>query len=51
MVKTFRGRMPQTVVTLTSNGREAINQHWERLEALRLAAAALSAAQQQPQHE
>jgi|ERR1043166_8529542 DNA-binding MarR family transcriptional regulator len=35
IVKTYRGRIPQTVVTLTARGREAIEHHWAQLEMLR----------------
>lgn len=51
IMKTFRGRTPRTVVSLSSAGREAIDRHWERLEALRVAATAFGAARQQPQQE
>lgn len=51
MVKTFRGRVPQTVVRLTPEGRVAIQQHWERLEALRVAANAFQPAHEHPQSE
>jgi hypothetical protein len=51
MVKTFRGRMPQTVVSLTPEGRVAIQQHWQRLEALRVAANAFKQAHKHPQSE
>ena len=48
--KTFRGRVPQTVITLTSSGRNAIDDHWRRLEALRVEAVTFT--QTQPQaHE
>jgi DNA-binding MarR family transcriptional regulator len=39
ITKGFSGKYPQTVVTLTDTGREAIEAHWERLTALRKAAA------------
>jgi DNA-binding MarR family transcriptional regulator len=45
IVKRFRGRIPQTVVTLTAPGREAIDRHWQRLEALRLEARAFQPSQ------
>ena len=51
IVKTFRGRTPRTVASLSAVGREAIDRHWERLEALRIAATAFGAAHQQPQQE
>jgi DNA-binding MarR family transcriptional regulator len=51
IVKTFRGRVPQTVASLTPRGREAIDHHWARLEALRTEATAFGAAHQQPQQE
>ena len=35
ILKTYRGRIPQTVVTLTPRGREAIERHWAQLESLR----------------
>ena len=38
--KGFRGRIPRTVVTLTESGREAIDEYWKRLDALRLEASA-----------
>ena len=34
----LRGRVPQTQVRLTKSGREAIADHWKRLESLRKAA-------------
>ena len=33
--KQFVGKRPQTMVSLTTIGREQINQHWRRLEKLR----------------
>ncbi len=45
IVKRFRGRIPQTVVSLTGSGREAIDRHWRRLETLRLKANAFPLAQ------
>ena len=51
IVKTFRGRVPHSVVSLTSAGRAAIDRHWERLETLRLEATAFGAAHERPQHE
>jgi DNA-binding MarR family transcriptional regulator len=50
IVKRFRGRKPQTLVTLTPSGRTAIANHWERLEALRFEANAFEPLQQ-PQEE
>lgn len=38
--KRFRGRVPQTIVTLTPGGREAIEKYWARLDALRFEARA-----------
>ncbi len=35
IVKRFRGRVPETVVSLTPSGRDAIARHWNRLESLR----------------
>src|SRR5262249_41225799 len=35
IVKTYRGRIPQTLVSLTLRGRKAIEDHWTRLESLR----------------
>jgi len=35
IVKQFVGKRPQTLVSLTSIGREQIKQHWRRLEKLR----------------
>jgi len=40
IVKTFRGRIPHTVVTLTARGRDAIDRHWAHLETLRVQAKA-----------
>jgi DNA-binding MarR family transcriptional regulator len=40
IMKTYRGRIPQTVVSLTPRGREAIEDHWARLESLRTEAQA-----------
>lgn len=36
--KTFRGKVPNTSVHLTSKGRDAIEGHWHRLEQLRRSA-------------
>jgi DNA-binding MarR family transcriptional regulator len=36
--KQFVGRRPNTTLSLTENGRKAIEQHWQRLERLRNAA-------------
>lgn len=36
--KTFKGKVPQTFIQLTAEGRTTIEQHWDRLEALRKAA-------------
>jgi len=33
--KTFSGKVPQTLVELTDEGREVLERHWERLERLR----------------
>lgn len=33
--KQFIGKKPNTQVALTANGRAAINQHWQQLDALR----------------
>jgi DNA-binding MarR family transcriptional regulator len=46
IVKRFRGRTPQTVISLTAVGREAIDRHWHRLEKLRLRAHAFTLARQ-----
>jgi DNA-binding MarR family transcriptional regulator len=46
IVKRFRGRTPQTVVSLTATGREAIDRHWHRLEILRLKAGTFPLARQ-----
>jgi len=35
ILKTYRGRIPQTVVTLTPRGRDAIERYWTQLETLR----------------
>jgi DNA-binding MarR family transcriptional regulator len=40
IAKRFRGRLPQTVLTLTPAGREAIDRYWQHLETLRLEATA-----------
>ena len=50
IVKRFRGRRPQTVVSLTAPGREAIDRHWQRLEVLRREASAFRVARR-PQEE
>ena len=39
IVKTFKGKIPRTVLALTPAGRDAIKRHWKRLEQLRRAAA------------
>ena len=36
--KTFKGKVPRTLVQLTASGRSAIQDHWRRLEMLRKAA-------------
>ena len=36
--KTFRGKVPRTHVRITTAGRDAIDRHWTRLQALRQAA-------------
>lgn len=46
IVKRFRGRIPQTLVSLTAAGREAIDRHWQRLETLRLRASAFPLSEQ-----
>jgi DNA-binding MarR family transcriptional regulator len=33
--KGYKGKVPQTLVSLTELGRHALDKHWERLEALR----------------
>ncbi|MDP9380803.1 MAG: transcriptional regulator [Chloroflexota bacterium] len=33
--KEFSGKKPRTIVGLKERGRKAVDQHWERLEALR----------------
>ena len=33
--KSFVGKIPNTNVSLTKGGREAINEHWQKLEQLR----------------
>jgi DNA-binding MarR family transcriptional regulator len=38
--KQFVARRPNTLVALTPNGREAIDKHWQQLEALRKSAQA-----------
>ena len=39
ITKGFSGKYPQTTVTLTDRGRAAIEAHWERMAAVREAAA------------
>ena len=39
IIKSFKGKVPNTNVALTSAGRDAIRGHWKRLEQLRRAAA------------
>jgi DNA-binding MarR family transcriptional regulator len=46
IVKGYRGRVPQTVVTLTADGRTAIERHWNQLEALRFQASTFRPAPQ-----
>lgn len=36
--KSFRGKLPQTIIALSTEGRNAIKQHWKRLHELRRAA-------------
>ena len=36
--KTFRGKVPQTSLRLTDEGREAIDRYWTHLQAVRAAA-------------
>lgn len=38
ITKQFLGKRPQTLISLTANGRDQIKQHWRRLEKLRDAA-------------
>lgn len=38
ITKGFSGKYPQTTVSLTDSGREAIDAHWERLASIRKAA-------------
>lgn len=38
ITKQFSGKRPQTLISLTPNGRDQIKQHWRRLEKLRDAA-------------
>jgi len=35
ITKQFSGKRPQTLISLTVNGRDQIKQHWRRLEKLR----------------
>jgi hypothetical protein len=35
VLKTFEGKKPVTRLVITPRGREAIDRHWEQLEALR----------------
>lgn len=39
--KTFQGKQPITFAMLTPDGREALKEHWNRLEQIRKAARAL----------
>lgn len=48
--KSFRGRVPHTVLSLTATGRNAIQRYWEHLETLHLQAQTFNPAQQ-TQHE
>ena len=41
--KTFRGKVPQTHVRLTADGRAGVTKHWKRLAQLRKAADAWGA--------
>lgn len=38
VVKSFKGKVPNTNISLTATGRDAIRRHWKRLEQLRRAA-------------
>jgi len=42
ITKSFRGRVPLTQIQLTTEGRDSIKRHWQRLEQLRKAASAWS---------
>lgn len=33
--KQFKGKIPNTMITLTSKGRDAIKQHWDQLDQLK----------------
>jgi DNA-binding transcriptional ArsR family regulator len=46
IAKTFKGKVPNTSVSLTKEGRDAIRRHWKQLEQLRRAAGKWSAAPQ-----
>lgn len=46
ITKGFSGKYPQTTVTLTDRGRAAIDAHWERMSAVRDAAARWRPAEQ-----
>ena len=46
ITKGFSGKYPQTTVTLTDGGREAIDAHWERMAAVRKAATRWRVAEQ-----
>lgn len=37
IAKRFKGKLPQTTISLSPHGREAIKRHWKRLEQLRRA--------------
>jgi len=46
IVKSFKGKVPHTSVSLTPEGRDAIRGHWKQLDQLRRAAGKWSAAPQ-----
>lgn len=46
ITKGFAGKYPQTTVTLNDAGRDAIEAHWERMTAVRKAAARWRTAEQ-----
>ncbi|MEO7889586.1 MAG: transcriptional regulator [Vicinamibacterales bacterium] len=49
--KGYKGRVPQTTIRLTPQGRSAIDRHWRRLRALHAAARAWGVKQRAPHEE
>ena len=48
IAKSFKGKVPNTSISLTPEGRDAIRRHWKQLEQLRRAAGKWSAPQLKP---